>query len=133
VGDRSFLTEIVALFLAISLAWPSSGYTRVGQAPSTSVVPVVTSSEGHSLIRARSQGLETVPERHASKLRGVLDDDPAMLSDDSEDWIEDSTGLTAAYPAAPAHGSFFMVASLLGVNAGPPQTPPIHLLCRYQC
>jgi hypothetical protein len=135
VGDRSFLTEILALLLAASLAWPNSGYARAGQVASSTPFPVIASSAGDPLFRARSQGFKPVPERHLLKFRGVLDDDPAMLSDDLEDWIEDFSGLVAAYPATPAHGSFFMANPVVGMNAGLPPTPtsPIHVLCRYQC
>jgi hypothetical protein len=90
---------------------------------------------GHPLIRAGSQGFKPVSERHLSKLRGILDDDPAMLPDESEDWVEDFSGLVAAYPAAAAHGSFFMAAPVVVMNAGlaPTPTSPIDVLCRYQC
>jgi hypothetical protein len=135
VGDRSLLTEIVALLLAASIAWPGSGYTCARQAASATIVPVVASTVGHPLMRARNQGFKAVPERHLSKLGGVLDDDPAMLSDDSDDWIEDLPGLLAACPAAHAQGTFSMAAAVVGMNAGLPPTPrsPIHVLCRYQC
>ena len=135
VGDRSFLTEILALFLAAGLAWPSSGCTRSGQAAISTLVPVVASSVGHPLLRARSEGLKPAPERHLSKLGGVLDDDPAMLSDESEDWVEDLSGLVTDYPAAHARASFFMTAPVVGMNAGFLRTPtsPIHVLCRYKC
>jgi hypothetical protein len=135
VGDRSFLTEILALFLAAGLAWPGTGCTRSGQAAISSLVPVVASSVGHPLLRARSQGFKPAPERHMSKLRGVLDDDPAMLSDESEDWVEDFSGLVADYPADHAHGSFYLAVPVVGMNAGFPPTPTsqIHVLCRYQC
>jgi hypothetical protein len=135
VGDRSFLTEILAVLLAASVAWPSLGYTRTCQSTSSVVVPVVASSAGHPLFRARSQGFKAVPERHPLKLRGVLDDDPAMVCDESEDWMEVFSCLVAAYPAAPAHASFFMPTPVVGMNAGFPPTPtsPIHVLCRYQC
>jgi hypothetical protein len=132
VGDRSLLTEIVALLVAASIAWPGSGYTCARQAASATIVPVVASTVGHPLMRARNQGFKAVPERHLSKLGGVLDDDPAMLSDD---WIEDLTGLLAACPAAHAQGTFSMAAAVVAMNAGLPPTPrsPIHVLCRYQC
>jgi hypothetical protein len=135
VGVRSFLTEILALLLAASMAWPNSDYTRTCQTAGSTALPAVASSAGQPLIRARSQGLKPVPERQPSKLRGALDDEPAMLPDESDDWNEDFSALVATYPAAAAHGSFFMATPVAGMNAGlaPTPTSPIDALCRYQC
>jgi hypothetical protein len=135
VGDRSFLTEILALLLAASLVWPNSGAVRPEQAASCIIVPTFASFSGHSLIRARSQGFNPVSERQALKLRGILDDDPAVPSDESENWIEDFSGLIADCPVASAHGLFFIDTSAAGMNSGLPPIPtsPIHALCRYQC
>jgi len=123
------------MFLAASLVWPSSGFTGNGRSANSIAVPIIASSVGQPQIRARSQGFKPVPDRHISKLRGVLDDDPAMLADEWEDWIEDSIGLVSAYLAAPAHASFFMATTVDGMCASLPSAPtsPLHVLCRYQC
>ena len=133
--DRSYFTEILALVLAASVAWPNSGFTRTGQAAISITSSVIESHLGDALFQAPNQGFKAVPERPLLKQRRVLDDDPAMLSDDSEDWIEDSNSLVAAYPAAPAHGSFFTATLAVGMNAGvpPASTAPRQMFCRYQC
>jgi hypothetical protein len=135
VVDRSYFTEILALLLAASVGWPNSGFTRTGQAAISTTSSVIESHLGAALFLAPNQGFKPVPERHLLKQRRVLDDDPAMLSDDLEDWIEDSNGLVAAYPAAPAHGSFFTATLAVGMNAGvpPASTAPRQMFCRYQC
>jgi hypothetical protein len=134
VADRSFLTEILSLLLVAALVWPCSGVTARGKA-SDSASARFESSVAHAAVKARPHGDKSVPERRFSKFRGILDNDPAILCDDSADWVEGSTGFVAAYPAAPAHGSFSVPAPVAGMIAGPSpvQAAPIQFLCRYQC
>jgi hypothetical protein len=135
VGDRSFLTEILALMLAVSLVWPNAGSTRSDQPTSSKCQLIGERSLGNPLIRSQAQAFKPAPERQLFKHRGVLDDDPAVLADESEDWIEDFSSFAAAYSSAPAPGLVFMVTPVVGINAGSPPNAMslIHALCRYRC
>jgi hypothetical protein len=79
--------------------------------------------------------MQRVSDRQHVKRSGVLDDDQAMLPDDTEDWREDDAGLLVAYPDSPAHSSFVFAAPTLSLNALPVPVvaSPIHTLCRYRC
>jgi hypothetical protein len=135
VGDRSFLTELLALVLAATFVCPCSAYGSVGK-PSPSVSGCSQNRwvvEGS--VNVLPHATQSAPDRHASKLRGVLDDDGAILGDDSEDWLEWPAGLSPQYPASSAPGLLPVTGQIVGMLAGPSHTYawPIHFLCSYQC
>jgi hypothetical protein len=134
VRDRSFLTELLALMLAAALGWPGSGN---GFPPKP---PVTTGVRCHSTTiragtRAVSGQIKPIAEHDASTPRGVLDDDPAILADNSEEWIQGSTG--CGLPAVGEFASRLICAKrrMAGAIADPALSQPalIDRLCRYQC
>ena len=74
-------------------------------------------------------------DRHQGPVGGVLDDDPAMLAEDSGDWVEDRSGtavfvLSDSAPSAPIAGAL----PLCGCDADfLSQFGPFHGLCRFRC
>jgi hypothetical protein len=134
VGDRPFLTELLVLSLAAALAWPG---LASGAPPSPAYTANVLSQAALNKagILGKSRQIKPLAERDASTPRGVLDDDPVILADSSEEWIEGSTSFTL-----PAGGEFISGAlpvTTLDVNLikapAPPHAALIDLLCTYQC
>jgi len=78
---------------------------------------------------------KAIPGRHLSTPRAVLDDDPAILCDASEDGIEGFTALASLTTTERAHGSLTAWVPLGGLIAhlGVTHAATIDFLCRYQC
>jgi hypothetical protein len=134
VGDRSLLTELLAILLVANFTWPCSGYGSLCT-PSGPTHVYSGSSEAHSGVRVRSRDDKPFPERRVSTPRGVLDDDPAILCDDSEDWFEGCTRFVPAPMAELVHSSFVDMIPFAGFFAGraTTHTLPIDFLCSYRC
>ena len=134
VGDRSNLTKAFALILAATVGWPALGLPSLGRGPS--------STKAYSEIRVSAPGapnhtleLKSVTERHRSVINGFLDDDSALVCDDTEDWVEVCASLELEYQAVPAPGPVSI--PLVPLRTISPcfssHSAPIQCLCRYQC
>ena len=135
VGDRSFLTELLVLVLAVTFAFPSSACgSTAKESTAVSARGQTRPVSGHATNVLPQVKQPPVLDRHLSKLRGVLDDDPAIL-DDSEDWVEGPTGFAPQYPDFPAPVLLRASDQRVGTMACPPHTHArlIQLLCTYQC
>jgi hypothetical protein len=134
VGDRSLLTELLILLLAATFTWPCSGYGSPGK-PSELASVQSKSQVAHAGVGTQAGEFKPAPERHHSVRRGVLDDDPAILDDNSEDWIEGPAGFALAFTAELAHGSFPMTIPCARLIAGLAAThaAPIDFSCCYRC
>lgn len=134
VGHRSLLTDLVVLSLAAALGWPDPGFGGLSIPPaptSAGATPMVVGAG----IRDRSHPFKPLAKRDPSTSRGVLDDDPAILIDNAEEWIEGST-----CPVLPAMEDFtadrFPVAMRLVImidDFAPAQPALIDWLHCYQC
>jgi hypothetical protein len=134
VRDRSFLTELLVLSLAAALAWPGLASGAPSSASPTANVPSKATVNKAGIL-GRSRQVKSLAERDPSTPRGMLDDDPAILADNSEEWIEGSISLTL-----PAGGEF--TCGTLPVTTHEVNqiiAPSLHhaaiidLLCTYRC
>jgi hypothetical protein len=134
VGDRSFVSSFLSLLLAATLVWPCGGYGSPGK-PSESTNDRSEAPGVHVRVQGRSCEFKAVAGRHISTPRAVLDDDPAILGDDSEDGIKGSSTLVPPLKAEFAYGYFAVTAPLARLMAGLAAThaAPIDFLCSYQC
>src|ERR1017187_1202026 len=87
VGKCSFFSRALAVFLSAALGWPGSWYFVSTKE--------LDSNTTQAFNRISPVGCSTPffklgpnPQRHHSPVGGVLDDDPAILDNDSEDWME---------------------------------------------
>jgi hypothetical protein len=135
VVDRPFLTELLVVLLIATFVWPVSGYSPAAK-PCTSINrPSEVLGTAQTEVSARTHACQPVPEGHPSKFRGVLDDDQAILCDDSEDLLESTAGFSLPYPAVLAFGPFRLASQTIGLTSSlsHTHTAPIHFLCSYQC
>ena len=134
VADRSFLSELLALLLAATLGWPCAGYGSPDKQSETTSGRSETAVAG-ARVRARCCEYKAVPVRQLTTPRGVLDDDPAILDDDSEDGIEGSSAFVPPSTAELAHGCYPVAVPSARVIGGLAAThaASIDFLCRYQC
>ncbi len=92
VSDRSFLSRVLAVLLSAALGWPGSGYPgsiREQDPPPVSGVSYAGMSRAQtSRAFSRRPGLE----RHQGPVNRVFDDDPAMLGEDSGEWVGNRAG-----------------------------------------
>ncbi len=135
VADRSFLTDLLVLVLAATFVCPCSLYGSAGKPSDSTIAGREGRPDNARGMRASNHACQPAPDRHASKLRGVLDDDPAIVRDDSEDWLEGPTGFAPQYMAPPCAGFLPVIDQIVMTLAGPSRNPtwPIHFLCSYQC
>jgi hypothetical protein len=134
VGDRSFLSNSLALLLVATLIWPCAGYGSLGK-PSESTSVRSEAALAHAPVGARSCEFTAIPGRHFSTPRAVLDDDPAILCDDSEDGIEGSAAVVPLSTAELAYGCIAVTAPLARLIArlAAIHARTIDFLCSYQC
>ena len=134
VGDRSLLTELLVLVLAATFAFPCSACGSTSKDSSAVRVRSQTRPVNGQAADGRDQVKQPLLDRHHSKLRTVLDDDPAILGD-SEDWVEGPTGFAPQNPDFPAPDPLRVTNQRVGTMACPPHTHArlIQLLCIYQC
>jgi hypothetical protein len=134
VGDRSFLSNLLALMLVATLAWPCGG--SVAPCKPSDAASVGREVPGvHVPLGGQSCELSAIPGRHVSTPRAILDDDPAILCDDSEDGIEGSAAFVPQCTAELARGCIPVTAPLARSIAGVAtiHAAPIDFLCSYQC
>ena len=134
MGDRSFLSDLLALLLVATLVWPCSGYSSPGK-PSDLASARADVPLAHARIKAQSCEFKVSPGRHFSTPRAILDDDPAILCDDSEDGIEGSAAVVPPSTAELAYGCIAVTAPLacLIARLAAIHARPIDFLCSYQC
>jgi hypothetical protein len=96
---------------------------------------VTQTAVGKAGILGRTRQVNRLTDSDSATPRGVLDDDPAILADSSEEWIEHSTSI-----AIPASGEFncgTLPVTRHQVNLiiapAPRDATLIDLLCSYQC
>jgi hypothetical protein len=135
VGDRSFWRRVLAVILSTLLGWPGWRSSMSTEEPRSTAV------QGGSHIGV----LKTKTSRefsrraglvgHQHPVGGVLDDDPAILPEDSEDWIEGravmvmivgsvfapSASITGTEPLSSGKTSFLS------------QSGPFHGPARFRC
>ena len=116
VGDRSLLTELLAILLVANFVWPCAGYGSAGIS-SGPMRGHAESPVARAGLGVRSRDYKPFPGRRVSTPRGVLDDDPAILYDDSDDWIEGSTRLVPPPVAEAARSSFPVTVLFAGLTA----------------
>lgn len=134
VADCSFLTDFLVLSLAAALCWPGSPRCASSSAAEGTGVgrPASAIQTG---IHGRSGPGKPLAKHDSAARRGVLDDDPAILADSSEDCCEGLTafavlagnGLNCRTSPLATHE-----ADLIFPSAPRPATL-IDLLCSYQC
>jgi hypothetical protein len=134
VGDRSFLSDLLSLLLVATLVWPCSGYGFPGK-PSDVTSARAGIPLAHARVKAQSCEFKASPGRHFSTTRAILDDDPAILCDDTEDAIKGSAALMPSTTTELAYGCFAVTAPLARLIAcvASSRAAPIDFLCSYQC
>jgi hypothetical protein len=79
--------------------------------------------------------MRPLAERDPSTPRGALDDDPAILDNNAEEWIQDSGGIPPRPISDLAAGMHSLTTRVAGPSAEQAPTHPalIHWLCSYRC
>jgi hypothetical protein len=134
VGDGSNLVKTFALVLAASIGLPALGPLLRGTVPGSTPASVEIRSAG-AVRPLRTVEIKRVTERHRSFIHVTFDDDDAVLSDETEYWVDvrANVGLEhqAVYAQSPSSSSSRPLATLSPFFSS--QTAPFPCLCRYQC
>ena len=92
VGDRSFCRRVLVVLLSALLGWPEWGSSLSTKEPGSMRVPGGYQVGGLKTKSPRAFNRHPGVRGHQRPVNGVLDNDPAILVEDSEDWIEDRAG-----------------------------------------